>query len=251
MSDTLKIDGKELFSIKDAARLTGYSRDYVARLAREKNITAAYIGRKWFVDLSSLKSYIESVTLEKEIRKKRLSEERKRERELRNRLLEENTVRLKKVHAFNIKAAAATGVVASLGILVGVFVWRTVPLSFVYSDFGYDDRPRPAQLAQVNYSLEDNRKEEGLNSVISSARKEREIQTSATAGNIWRSLGEIDRGIILFPAATTTLGRVFSDPVTIVTLANGSKAVVLTDENGNRSGEPIPVVEIPVKADGS
>ena len=54
MSVTFEIDGKKLQSIKSAAKLTSYSRDYITRLAREQKIVASFIERKWFIDIESL-----------------------------------------------------------------------------------------------------------------------------------------------------------------------------------------------------
>ncbi|MCA9359394.1 hypothetical protein KC926_04305, partial [Candidatus Kaiserbacteria bacterium] len=79
MTTTLEIDGKKFQTIKSVANKVSYSRDYITRLAREGKILATHVGRQWFVDLDSLNNYIDTTAKETEVRKKMLSEERKRE----------------------------------------------------------------------------------------------------------------------------------------------------------------------------
>jgi len=46
----------EFVPARDAGRIFGYTRDYVARLARQKKIKGRQIGCQWFVDPESLAS---------------------------------------------------------------------------------------------------------------------------------------------------------------------------------------------------
>ena len=71
MADTTLIPSKE------AAKLSGYSNDYVSRLARSGKVVAVLTNRQWFVDVDSLTNYIEESKREKEIRNKKLSEARR------------------------------------------------------------------------------------------------------------------------------------------------------------------------------
>ncbi len=79
MATPIEIDGVNLLPIKDAAKVVSYTRDYVARLAREQKIVAEQVNRQWFVDIISLKNFAEAALLEQAIRKQQLSLERKRE----------------------------------------------------------------------------------------------------------------------------------------------------------------------------
>ena len=50
---------KNLIPTKEAAELSGYTSDYLARLARSKKISARRVGHTWFVDSESLKSFLD------------------------------------------------------------------------------------------------------------------------------------------------------------------------------------------------
>ena len=104
MQSILEINGKILFSIRDAAHATSYSRDYITRLAREGKIFASHVGRQWFVDVDSLQAYAEAVALEQEVRKQQLSEERKRERQLREVVGFQHALRSQAAQKFEFKA---------------------------------------------------------------------------------------------------------------------------------------------------
>lgn len=119
MSRTLDINGRLLHPVKEAAASVSYSRDYVTRLARENKIIATNVGRQWFVDLESLKGYIENVSIEQEIRKKQLSFDRIKEREIREATIKQHTLHLGKVKMLNVKAVLVASFVLSLGLFSG------------------------------------------------------------------------------------------------------------------------------------
>jgi len=52
--DTFNYDGVEYIATSRAATLTGYAQDYVGQLARESEIQARKVGRRWFVGKKSL-----------------------------------------------------------------------------------------------------------------------------------------------------------------------------------------------------
>lgn len=55
--DVFTKDDKTYISSAEAADITGYSQDYVGQLARSDSVKAQKVGRKWFVDKSSLMSH--------------------------------------------------------------------------------------------------------------------------------------------------------------------------------------------------
>lgn len=79
MNQVLEIEKSTMVTVKEAAERIGYSADYVGRLAREGKITAERIGRKWFVDLDSVKLFSLEAEAEKRIRSDAIREERKLE----------------------------------------------------------------------------------------------------------------------------------------------------------------------------
>lgn len=55
--DAVFVEGKEYVSVRKAAEVSGYARDYVGQMARGGLIQAQRIGGLWYVDLSSLEAY--------------------------------------------------------------------------------------------------------------------------------------------------------------------------------------------------
>jgi hypothetical protein len=70
---------ENLISTKDAARLSGYNPDYLARLCREEKIIGSQIGRNWFVDRSSLETFMSAQEERKREIAQELSKQRSRE----------------------------------------------------------------------------------------------------------------------------------------------------------------------------
>jgi hypothetical protein len=120
MSNQLEINGVSFLPIKEAAKVVSYSRDYVAKLAREEKIVASQIGRQWYVDLLSLKNFAHAASLEQNVRKSKLSDQRKREQALKAEVQTiRNEVVRKSVRARR-EARAVAALVLCLGILSGV-----------------------------------------------------------------------------------------------------------------------------------
>lgn len=57
MEETLTLDGKTFISSKRAARITGYTPDYIGQLCRAQKINAKLVGRSWYVEENSIKSH--------------------------------------------------------------------------------------------------------------------------------------------------------------------------------------------------
>lgn len=124
MNKVLTIENKKLLPIREAVTHVSYSKDYITRLAREGKIAARWIGRQWFVELSSLQSYEESARIEQELRKQKLSAERKREHELRAALAEQHVQRDSQSNSFYQVADAllVSGGVMVVGVMLAVVV---------------------------------------------------------------------------------------------------------------------------------
>tara|TARA_B100000508_G_scaffold24443_1_gene17602 strand:- start:292 stop:987 length:696 start_codon:yes stop_codon:yes gene_type:complete len=227
MTGALEIDGKKLYPIKVAAGEVSYSRDYVTRLAREGKICASHVGRQWFVDLDSLRSYAELSIAEQDIRKKQLSDERKRERLVREAVKESNTLQLRRAKTLSVRAAVAAVMVMTTGSVAGL-------TGYHFLSYGESaDR----LLAAVQEAGKANG-QTGLDKAV-------ETDPSQSVA----TLGVVEQGVLLLPASTSTVAaeQLFSDEVELRELADGSKAVVQVDNNGLVVGDPIPFVKIPVK----
>jgi hypothetical protein len=51
----------ECVSVKDASKLSGYSKQYLRRLIRERRLQGLKIGQVWLVGIKSLEYYIANV----------------------------------------------------------------------------------------------------------------------------------------------------------------------------------------------
>jgi hypothetical protein len=58
MSDELFFDGARYISAGDAAGISGLTRDYVARLAREGKVAGRQVGRQWYVGKESMSAFL-------------------------------------------------------------------------------------------------------------------------------------------------------------------------------------------------
>ncbi len=125
MSTQIEINGKTLLPIKEAAKLVSYTKDYVARLAREQKIVASQVGRQWFVDLVSLKNFAEVSQLELSVRKQILSQERKKEQSVKQALSEVHQSTHNKFRRVKIQAQLAAVFVLGFGLLAGASIYTT------------------------------------------------------------------------------------------------------------------------------
>lgn len=80
MTEQSVSQSKNYISATEAAKLIGYSSDYVARLAREGKIAAQRVKRQWFVEPESLKLFSLEAASEKRKRQEQLKQERVKER---------------------------------------------------------------------------------------------------------------------------------------------------------------------------
>lgn len=123
MSTAVEMNGLSLIPIRDAAVRVSYSRDYVARLAREGKIVASQIGRQWFVDPVSLEKFSAEASALEEVRRQELRAERKRELMAKESLSVLDEVVARKMDKQRFDALAVTFAVICLGLFTGVGVY--------------------------------------------------------------------------------------------------------------------------------
>lgn len=119
MAATIEINGATLISVKDAAVAVSYTRDYVARLAREGKIVASQVGRQWFVDLTSLKSFSTNSEAHEAIRKNQLRDERKRELVAKQQIENLHATAAQQIKGMRFESVAVAASALCLGLLVG------------------------------------------------------------------------------------------------------------------------------------
>ena len=233
MSSSLDIDGRRMDNIRDASSHTGYSCDYITKLAREEKIIAAQIGRQWYIDVESLQSYAEGMAVEQKVRQQQLSEARKRE------LFEREAKEAAKL-GHHKSLSRRKHVVAALAVLtVGVLTGATLQAAGEYA-FG-------AQSANAFLSRVFGFAPAAVATPLVTPVGAQVLEFSDEAVR-FSTLENIDEGMLLLPdTATSSLDRAkfFSDRVKLMVDESGQTYVAKIDEAG-RVVEQIPYVIVPV-----
>ena len=208
MSSALQLESAQLLPIKAASELVPYSRDYVARLAREGKIIAVYIDRQWFVDTTSLKNFYTNALLEESVRKRYLSVVRKHDLEVK----EVYRTRLEKVaqkhKACDVVVAVHSGLVVVCGLVTGLFLMTA-------NSYLTNERLQfLAQLPAVGFlSTGFVANVTGLPDTQETVFSDFIVIESDTALSL-------ENGILLLPkvtaSTTAAVNEFFSDPVTVV-----------------------------------
>jgi hypothetical protein len=128
MSSNVEINGANFLPIKEAAKLVSYSKDYLAKLAREEKIVATQINRQWFIDLISLRSFEETANMEKSVLKLRLSAQRKREQVVKSEMLSIKEEAKLKIHKGRLQAQLVSMFVLGFGLVSGVAIYTTTAI---------------------------------------------------------------------------------------------------------------------------
>ena len=220
-------------NIRDASAHTGYSRDYITKLAREQKILAAQIGRQWYVDVESLKGYAEGMAAEREVRQQQLSEARKRE--LLEREAKEAALLRRQKNLGRRKHAVAALAVLTVGVLTGATLQAT-------SEYAFGAQSANAFLTRV-FGFAPAMVATPLVTPVGAQVLEFSDETVR-----FSTLENIDEGMLLLPdTATSSLDRAqfFSDRVKLMVDERGQTYVAKIDQAG-RVVEQIPYVIVPV-----
>ncbi|MFQ5662088.1 MAG: hypothetical protein ACE5F2_02450, partial [Candidatus Paceibacteria bacterium] len=76
MDKEFLFNNKKYISSKTAGKISGYTNDYVARLARQGKVSGRIVGRTWYVEEESLNDFVEHNRLQKEQLHEKLSSKR-------------------------------------------------------------------------------------------------------------------------------------------------------------------------------
>ena len=234
---SLDIDGKKMHSIKHAATATGYSRDYITKLAREQKIFAAQVGRQWYVEMDSLQSYSSVMAAEQKLRQQQLSDERKRERQLRELREEEMVQRERQERRQGRRVRRLVPAVLLLGLITGVTLPYTPLAPHLFGE----------QAASA--SLVGDEADAALFSQNHPAPPGAEVLNFSHESARLSTLTTGDEGILLLPAtasSSTEPTEFFSDTVQVRTDVSGQQYVARVDSTG-KVVEEVPFVVVPVR----
>lgn len=233
MARTFEIDHKEMHDIRSAATETGYSRDHVATLARNKKIVAAQVGRQWYVDLDSLKQYANITALEQQVKQKHLSDDRRFVRELTEKLSEKkNRAKAQKqLHEQKVRKTTMTAAALFLSVLGG--------LSFLSPQLF---TPTNNQLANPSVITFTPNQTEFV--ALDTSQHHAQIETVFSDGLVEVvSMAEEGEAIVLLPEGETSTSSLFSDEVVAIVKEDGSRVFVIPNQNPD---DGIPFVTVPI-----
>lgn len=249
MSTALKINGVSLVPIKEAAKLVSYTRDYVARLAREQKITASQVGRQWYVDVDSLQKFALGADLTDEVRKSALSSARKREL-LAAADFEAITLAVRATHQVQRRAAA----VSTLAVLcVGLFAGVTFYTALLFYTSGYLPQHQSIArvgapvLALVTNTITNPDQNDALavlpnlgETLLLTTIMEQPVFTSESET---RRLKTLEGGIVLLPKngrveTVSDVAALFSDPVAVVYEGTSEGTILFTRSTGEVAAFP-------------
>lgn len=111
MAHSLTIDEQKFIPASMVGKHFGYTRDYIIILVREGKIEGQKVGARWYVSLSSARTFFASAKVEREVRRQKVSKLRKEE--LRSSLKARRTSRPTPV-------VMETLAVLIIGLLIGV-----------------------------------------------------------------------------------------------------------------------------------
>ena len=242
MSTPIEINGNALVPLKEAAKKIAYSRDYLAKLARDKKIVATHMGRQWFVDMNSLQSFLNETALEQEVRNQHLREERRRELVAKKKLEKLVTDMALAKNASSAKSFLVARMVLFLGLFTGVALSSSNNL---LASFSYEF-PAATFMAQFM--------NENVSPVVSVDEEDITVFSEINEYPLFideaeiRTMGEMENGIILFAKDEEIKNKeqiqhLFSDDVQVEFSEPGQGVVIYTNEEGKNS--ELPFLTIP------
>lgn len=231
MTEFFNIGNRKLIPLRDVGKFVPYSKDYVARLARDGKVAAAQINRQWYIDPISLKNFFEHAQLELQARAEYTRALRKEELELHDWWDSFVKTQAKRAGTRGTRATNKTIIVIILGLVVGFFLTALVPFT------------EPRVIA----------------SLFTGTSQQAALVDSVTPDLDWYGYGEVitetedlplDKGIVLFPVSgtegsTTDPAAFFSDPVEVRVTGTTTGVIVGPD------GDAVPFVRVPVGASAS
>jgi hypothetical protein len=236
MSDRVVVDGVDLLPLKEVLNLVSYSRDYITKLAREKKIIATQIGRRWYVDPTSLAHYAEQSELEQQVRREQLRRERKAELEMVERVSGMEALRTSRT-----VTAPARALAFSLTVVMGAILGGT----FLAEQYLSSPTQRYAQLAEssgargASVAVADAQELAVTDSPFSHTVKIEPLASDDALGVLVLGAAGQER-----PAENIT--ALFSDPVTVARDASGRTELRFEGESAG-----VPVVVVPLVGSSS
>jgi hypothetical protein len=227
----------DIISLSVAVTLVSYSRDYIARLAREGKIVAEQIDREWFISRQSLLNFSEHAALEDSAKKKILSLSRKNDLEVKDFYTEKVSSIYNRRHELGVTSASLTVAIMIGGLFAGYFVLNNAPMFASDSSAGVLDTLALVRVVGLPQSA----------NVIQADSKRNPLWSEGLVIESNESIA-MDGGIVLFPTLRAgddaTVEELFSDDVTVVVTSTTTGFVRSADGNSE-----LPFVRVPQGTD--
>lgn len=238
MALSIQLGNNPLVPLKEAVKVVPYSRDYIARLAREGKIVALQFERQWLIDSVSLKNFYDQAKIEEGVRRQLLSDLRRREIEIRDTFVASLQNLEKRQEVFVYRTHTKTAMVMLCGLCAGILFY----VSFMQLDAG-----RMNMIAQIPsdvlaYFWVEPAARVADGSVVASRFYEA-VEVTETL--------DLSNGILLAPASSTEITDIqelFSDQVTVEMTSTTTGVVYLND--ANQTSLPFVRVASPAESDG-
>lgn len=232
MSSAIQLGLVTLLPLKEAVDFVPYTRDYVARLAREGKVVAAQIDRQWFVDVASLQNFYANSSIEESVRSRHLSSLRKRDLEIREMYQARLSGIEKRQRVVKRVAAAQTGLVVLCGVVTGLFLFAAHQMT---------SPDRLSAIIQIPWDQFFSRST-GVAAVFSATTALPEV--TYTLSETDESFA-IKNGIVVIPqasTASTSVADFFSDPVSVQMTSTTTGSI-----RNLTTGEALPFVRVPTE----
>jgi hypothetical protein len=233
MSSAVQLGRAQLIPVKEAAEFVPYSRDYVARLAREGKVVAVQIDRQWFVDVVSLQNFFVHATIEEEVRKRHLSTKRKRDLEVKEVYQNRLAVIAEKRHRLSRSAFLQTCFILLCGLGTGLFFTTA------------NDWADSAHLQTLAQIFSRKPMVQTASVAANSADQATTLQAVDTHVHVTDESLDVRRGIVVLPenaSSTSGVEDFFSDPVTVHMTSTTTGEI-----KNSVSNETLPFVKVPNK----
>lgn len=249
-NDTLYLSSKE------AGRVSGYTSDYIARLARQGKVEATRVGTQWFVEPKSLEQFLQFAELSKEDRKNKLRTERRAERVMPVTSSAATHVVAKVVVPFvanssynrsTLTTHAAALTVVCVGFFAAVLFTQTLRLEgFTVASVAHEARITAYGFYQLTTSSSDSSGSSMLSAV--GATSVGSVDVVHTVSD--QRLATVNGGLVILPqnVASATIKYIqesFSDEVHVALDENGSTGIV-TPVFSDGTGDPYRFIIVPL-----
>jgi excisionase family DNA binding protein len=229
--------------IKEAAGHVGYSRDYVARLAREGKIAAQQDGRRWFVHLGSLEQFAADASVEREVRREYLRAERRVEREAQAAIAAANARAATRRQRAPRVAAAATSLVLAFGLGFATLVLHVPGSARVVHEYA----PTPAT---TRLALGEVPRRDPVAATQATVEPQLPLTPHFATVREQQALTDTDGALVLgashrAPLTLDDVPTLFSHPVTVARDSSGQWRVYRLGPDGKPRGDGVPFLMIP------